>query len=306
MTLFRLAGRGLRELRRHLQNKKRVVEGDQLGRVVMSKLRTVVARGAAILAALGVSALAPSFAQSNALLSDSPGEDNLGTLIADGWSPIHPDSVIAFLSDSGFTIIDQERLPSNRYIVTARAPNGLPFVYEFIRCGREGCMFLEMISLFGPEVVQGRLNGSDLNVFNRANPIIALTLESTQDIAVRYKFPALNTCSDVCQESAMQLFFNGVRIALDIIDRLGSSAVEVRYDGAVGAELAAAFDGAPTQFAAADDEIVWPLLHNDRAGGAIVRSAEDITTQYVASRVADLTPTTTRTRETTFAPLLPE
>lgn len=192
------------------------------------------------LAALCFGVGAASAQTSNSLAPEkSYGETDFSAVMELGFKPFTPDALTGYLAKRNFQIAPIEAVPPGEDIfIVAVGHNAIPYVFKLSQCGKQGCLFLEMIAPVLDEVMASPISGADRNDFNRINPMIILTSEEGGRSALRYKFPALQQCDNDCQNSALDLFVRLVNFSYIAFDKISKSRVEANASGDFAPTLA--------------------------------------------------------------------
>ena len=188
-------------------------------------------------------------AQSNSLSGAGlPGaQRDLSSAVANGYTPFSLGAFDGYLSRSGFTVTERQQAPDGSGVgIVANAPNGMPFLFVFSDCGRQGCLFMEAVQPFAPKKIGMPISLAEMNAYNRNSPLqLFMTAEANDEVGLRWVMPALAGCGDACAHSAVTLYFGAVLNVYEAVSKASKQVlVEAPFDeptGPVGfASLAAA------------------------------------------------------------------
>ena len=218
--------------------------------------------------ALGAAALAwvgSAHAQSNSLLGGGAGPvgatRDLSAAIANGYQPFSIGAFEAYLREASFTVTERQTAPDGGGAgIVANAPNGMPFLFLFTDCGRQGCLFMEAVQPFAPGKIGVPLGLKDINAYNRQSPLqVFMTAEANDEVALRWVLPALAQCGDACAHSAVNLYFGAVMNVYEAVSKASKQVlVEAPYET----------EEAPLDFAAVARSVRDGLSIDDRWGTA--------------------------------------
>ena len=194
--------------------------------------------GSVVGAIAAASLIGSASAQSNALVrADGPAgaTRDLSGAIDKGYQPFSLAAFEGFLARSSFKVTERQTAQDRNVVgITAAAPNGMPFVFLFRDCGVQGCLFMEAIQPFAPKKLGVPLGLSEVNEFNRTNPLqVIMTAEKNDEVGLRWTLPALAGCDQACADSALTLYFGGVLAIYEAVGKASKQMlVEAPFDEA--------------------------------------------------------------------------
>ena len=230
-------------------------------------------RALGALAALTVSAAA---AQSNGLFGAGPAgaTRDLSGAMANGYRPFSLAGVEGYLARSDFTVTERQAAPDGGAVgIVAKAPNGMPFLFVFTDCGRQGCLFMEAVQPFAPAKIGVPLDAAQINAFNRNSPLqLFMTAEANDEVGLRWVLPALVGCDDACAQSGLTLYFGAVMSVYEQATKASRQMlVEVPFEA----------EGEATGFAALTPDAPW------RAASAAFGAGPDVARFWPEERLAE-------------------
>ena len=205
--------------------------------------------GAAALALTGTAQ-----AQSNALLGGGAGPQgatrDLSGAIANGYQPFSLGAFERYLAEASFTVTERQAAPDASGVgIVAKAPNGMPFLFLFTDCGRQGCLFMEAVQPFAPKKIGMPISLAEMNDYNRNSPLqLFMTAEANDEVGLRWVLPALVGCDDACAQSGLTLYFGAVMSVYEQATKASRQMlVEVPFEA----------EGEATGFAALTPDAPW-------------------------------------------------